>query len=147
MGQAWVVVMQVLFICLLFIPGVKGVYSWYLLISQVPPWLLWIALERKINAVHFAEFEMTIFAAWAICLATVVLAFVFWARCKAIMDCTASAVGAAATLVVALGLALTNLHMLRMARKASSVTGGEPSAGENTNDTNTQQLYLRKKTK
>ena len=147
MGQAWAVVMQVFFVCLLFIPGVRGVYSWYLLVSQVAPWLAWIAINQKIGTVSVAEFQMTIFAAWGICFATLVLAFAYWDRCTTIVDCTGAAIGAAATLVVALGLVMTNLHMLNMARKAVSSKGDESSTVGGSTGTDNQGESLQKKTR
>ena len=110
MSEAWVAVIQVFLVCLLFIPGVKGVYSWYLLISQIPPWMTFLARANT----H--EFHMAIYTAWWICFATLILAFISWSKCETLMDCTSAAAGAGATLAVSIGLVMTNAHMYNMER-------------------------------
>ena len=119
MGQAWAAVIQVIFVCLLFLPGVKAVYSWYLLISQIAPWL---ALIFKANE---GQLRMAIYAAWWICLSTLILAFVSWTTCKTLTGCTNAAIGAGATLAVALGLCLTNVHMLNMQEEIIQIKAGK----------------------
>ena len=109
MGYAWAIVMQVLFLSLLMIPGVRGVQSWYLVISQLPVWYIMLHSfqGRKYEHVRTAV-EIS---AW-VCVATVVLAFVTWGRCSTALDCSTGAISAAITLAVAVGLILSNVHSL-----------------------------------
>ena len=113
MGLTWAVVMQVLFLSLLMIPGVRGVQSWYLVISQVPVW--YFIMYR--NNAHAKEKigEATKLSGW-ICVATIVLSFVQWGRCTTAVDCSAMAISTAVSLAVAIGLLLSNVHVYDVIR-------------------------------
>ena len=109
MGYAWAIVIQVLFLSLLMIPGVRGVQSWYLVISQVPVWYLVFNGKKDQE-----KMKMAIKVAAWICAATVVLSFVQWEQCGTAVDCSTGAISAAVSLAVVVGLLLSNVHVYDM---------------------------------
>lgn len=111
MSYAWAIVMQVLFLSLLMIPGVRGVQSWYLVISQVPVWYL-VFYSQKDKY----KMDMAIKVSVWICVATLVLSFVQWRQCGTAIDCSTSAISTAVSLSVVVGLVLSNVHVYDMVR-------------------------------
>jgi len=111
MGFAWAVVMQVLFLSLLMIPGVRGTQSWYLAISQTPVWYMML---RPIDKKDVSRVRVAVELSGWMCVATVVLCFVTWGRCSTAVDCSTAAISSAVSLAVAIGLILSNVHSLDM---------------------------------
>ena len=113
MSYAWAIVIQVLFLSLLMIPGVRGVQSWYLVISQVPVWYLVLYSQKETDK---GKMKMAIKVSVWICVATLVLSFVQWRQCSTTVDCSTGAISTAVTVAVAVGLILSNVHVYDMVR-------------------------------
>ena len=134
MGQAWAAVVQFILFVLTLMPGIRGVISWYIMIAQAPVWLF-----LQVNQEPELRSAIKI-ALWGN-LAVILLALVQWYKCTTAISCTMTAARAGVTAAIALGMALSNKHILNMIRYRKEAQGGgnDDDAGDDASDSKKQQ--------
>lgn len=118
MSQAWAAVVQFVFFMLTLIPGIQGVLTWYILIGQAPVWLF-------VQAGLISELKGAVQIAMWVDIATVALALLQWSRCDNVLACTAAAARSGAIVAIALGMLLSNRHIINMVNLQSEDRGDE----------------------
>lgn len=132
MGQAWAAVVQFILFVLTLIPGIRGVISWYIMLAQAPVWLF-LQVDQE------PELRSAIkIALWGN-LAVILLALVQWYKCTTAVSCTMTAARAGITAAIALGMALSNKHILNMIKYRKEAQGGDSSGGSADDDANTKK--------
>ena len=125
MGQAWAAIIQIILFVLTLIPGIRGIISWYIMLTQAPVWIFLLLYQD-------VELRGAIKVALWSNLAIVCLALLQWYKCSNAVSCTMTAARAGITAAIALAMALSNKHILNMLNYRKQVLGD--SQQNNTGD-------------
>ena len=132
MSQAWAAVVQIVFFMLTLIPGIQGVLTWYILIGQAPVWLF-------VQSGLIAQLKGAVQIAMWVDIATVALALLQWSRCTNVLACTVASARAGAIVAIALGMLLSNRHIINMVNLEAEDRGGKNDGAESDGDDDTDK--------